>query len=363
MTQLQKLIELKGSVMDKSYDEKEIIKTKIEYSESFRLRVWSVLTEDMELLGKGYRAYYTHIFENFRVWETSETEFQNARGGKLNLDALKADDLYGFLGKKNQPPEGPKRKIEVSKMAVLDAFFQKKYASTARSFESGSHPIEQASVLTSFFSREDDTLPKGGIGTIVEALDGVFLQHLPFPDEEVAKMLDNVGTPAWGIPVFMINTSASNRFVVVHKAYLPLKEGYFKDHLWDDPDQSPTLRTRLSRIEADEFSDAQIWSGIGNVLPLEFDNPVVALDCMLRDRADQQPHLTSLKIFGLDTRENGGLFTAPDTALTVLSGNRHGHFGFCKDLDFFETVKPKTVYTEKFINHVFELKKALGLET
>lgn len=71
----------------------EIIETRADYTQPYRFQLWVALVEDMSLLGMGYRAYYSHVFECFRSWQSQGISFVNHKGKPLFLDALNADDV------------------------------------------------------------------------------------------------------------------------------------------------------------------------------------------------------------------------------------------------------------------------------
>lgn len=337
----------------------QVIKTRIEYSETFRFNLWLALLEDMDFLGKGYRAYHSHMFESFKKWHAQGVEFQNARGGTLNLDALKTDDLYGFLGKKNQLPKGPKRKIENKKIAVIDAFFQRKYPTSSASFESGVDPVEVASSITSFLSStEGDEHSANFVQDTVESLDGVLI-HNPNVADDLELMLRMGGKNEWGIPVFILNKGPNRQSLVVHKVVLVPQTRYFETYFLDDDDYQPTLFSRLQKLPEVDLAELEVWSGVGVVTPLNTFNPLVQVDCVLRERESKQSHVSSLQVHGKRDQDSG-VFKTPLTARTSMDANRSGDFFFVKDLAAFDALVPQPVHTRAFIEDVFSLKRSLG---
>ncbi len=350
------------------------IRTRIDYSDAQRFQIWSAIIEDMDLLGKGYRAYHTHIFESFKKWEAQAIEFQNPKGKSLFLDALKADDLYGFIGRKNQLPKGPKRKLEASKIAVLDAFLKAKFPKISSLPPSGEPPVAHAQMADAFNGLLNQGDSKNhDLTRIVEALDGIFIHSPFFADEELERMVFHMGEPGWGFPLIMVNSRPRSSYCVVHKVFLPIRSEYFEKYAIDsdywendyhdpeDRDLAQKIRARIDTKNQNLNDEIEVWSGAGVVVPHDYANPMVTLECILKHRLSGEPDISSLLIPS-DYEKLGDPFTMPENATTELPNGRQGVFGFGKSREHFDKVAPRRMFTSDFRDAIFDLKQKLGWE-
>ncbi|NCO04093.1 MAG: hypothetical protein GW903_07885 [Alphaproteobacteria bacterium] len=351
------------------------ISTETEYTDAHRFRIWSSIVDDMDLLGKGYRAYHTHIFESFRKWEAQGIEFFNPKGKSLYLDALKADDLYGFLGRKEQLPTGPKRKIETSKVAVLDAFLRAKFPKLLVSNPSGEAPVAHAQMAEALYGLMGKSASNNeSLCRTVKALDGVFIHSPFFPDQELERMVNHMGKPGWGIPLIIVNGRPHSGYCVIHKVFMPIRSEYFKNHTidgehWDSEDdyipgiddKIPTLRMRMDSKNKTGDIAMETWSGIGVVIPHDDGNPMVTLQCHLKCQSTCEIEVSALLVES-DYERLGDPFTMPQVGRTELIHNRQGVFGFCSGREHFDVLTRRMIYTSHFRDAIFEAKEKLGWE-
>lgn len=361
--------------MSKVEKAEEGIETETAYTDAHRFRIWSAIVDDMDLLGKGYRAYHTHIFESFRKWEAQGIGFFNPRGKSLYLDALKADDLYGFLGRKEQLPKGPKRKIETSKVAVLDAFLRAKFPKLSVSQPSGEAPMALAQMAEAFYGLiGEDASNKKNLSSTVRALDGIFIHSPFFADDDLEMMVHHMGKPGWGFPLIIVNGRPQSGYCVVHKVFLPIRSEYFKAYAidgeyWDaerdfnleHADTAPSLRMKMDSKNKNGEIEMERWSGIGAVIQHTYDNPMVTLQCHLKCRSTGKTEISALLVES-EYERFGDPFTMPENGRTELIHSRQGVFGFCNSREHFDRVAERTMYTEKFRDAMFETKEKLGWE-
>lgn len=335
----------------------KVIRTKTDYTESYRFRLWVALIDDMDLLGMGHRAYHSHIFESHRAWEAEGIKFLNAKDQNLNLDALSKDDIYGFLGKKDQAPTGPKRKIETAKFAVLDAFFQAKYPKLTAAFDVDTPVVELISVLRTFLAPE--MAPRGTPQERFElhrSIDGIFF---PRPRFSVADLrtAKKKGEPfARTIPTFIVNARMNH--CVVHKVEFPLRVSYLRT----DSSERDTLETIRPWIERHAPEETKIYSGIGLLNSSEHQLGDPSLACILRDRVLYRPCLTTLQIQRFYEDEKDDPYWVTDGAIESSGDDWWRYFIFCKDPNNYAKMSEEVSYSADFINDVFKFKSKLGSE-
>jgi hypothetical protein len=355
----QRVIQIEEAHVKVVEIKQKIIRTRTDYSQPYRFRLWVALVEDMALLGMGYRAYCSHIFESYRAWKAQGIEFRNAKGGTLILDALTQDDLYGFLGKTEQAPIGPKRKIELSKFSVLDAFFQVKYPTLAASFEVDTPILELVSIFHAFFSKEITTnYSEQDLLELHESIDGIYFPKPRISIAELRRAMQNGETYKRTIPIFIVNSGAGKRYCVVHRVEFPLHSNYLRVET-SEQNMMSLLRPWLERHKP---SETVIHSGIGLIAPSEFGSKNPSLACILRDRVLYRPCLTNLAILRTDIGDI-------DETEWVISGAIESSwqyswmgYRFCKSLGHYATMRTEVSYSADFINDIFEMKNQLGLE-
>ena len=359
--------------MSKFKDVQMSIRTQTEYTDSHRFRIWSAIVEDMDLLGMGYRAYHSHIFESFRKWEAQGFEFLNPKGGRLFLDALKADDIYGFLGRKKQLPKGPKRKLETSKIAVFDAFLTAKFPKLPGFIPPGELSLVHSQMANAFNGIIDDnTVKKDNISSILAALDGIFIHNPFFASDDLEIMIRHMGETGWGIPLFFVNSRPHSGFCIVHKVYLPIRSEYFENRVIDSNDWEfpcfpvarkphPTRRMEIDSRNQNGKNSIEIWSGIGIVIPHNYSNPMATLECILKHRESGESDISRLLIES-EYERCGDDFTIPSHATTELIHNRQGVFAFLKKRAHFDRIQKIRIHSSEFADAIFEIKDKLGYE-
>ena len=339
--------------------EKSVIRTRTDYSQTYRFRLWVALVEDMELLGMGHRAYHSHIFESFRAWQAEKIEFQNAKGRTLIIDALSKDDIYGFLGKREQAPLGPKRKIEVAKFSVLDAFFQKKYPTLASSFEVETPIVELTSIFQSFFAKEVDApiSPREKF-EILKSIDGVYIPKTRLSVADLRKAMKSGEPTDRTIPVFLINCKLGQNHCVIHKVEFPFLSKYMRAES-SEHEVMARLQPWLDRHAPEE---TKIYSGIGILSPSDYVSRSPTLACVLRDRVIYRPCLTTLEINRFD---HGGIdetIWATNGAYEKSGDDVWRYYFFCRDANNYAKISKNFGYSADFLNDIFEMKNTLGSE-
>lgn len=98
------------------------IMTRSKYDDTERFRLWVTLSEDIRKTGTSYRSYHSRMIDALDVATKKGAEFVNPNGSKLNLQMLSQDDLYGFLGRAKDQPNGPGRKIADTKVRIIHAY-------------------------------------------------------------------------------------------------------------------------------------------------------------------------------------------------------------------------------------------------
>ena len=340
----------------------KVIQTLTDYPQVYRFRLWVALVEDMELLGMGHRAYHSHIFESFRSWAAQGIEFQNAKGRDLVIDALRKDDVYGFLGKRDERPGGPKRNIETSKFAVLDAFFRQKYPDLAASFAVQTPTTQLVSVLKSFFAKEpQQTLSNEELHRLFRSIDGIYI---PFPQISVSKIrraMESGEDFDFTVPVFLVTARLQLTHCIVHKVEFPLESRFLRF----GSEASLATKKMVSWIERHRPEQTMIFSGLGvpTDSAVEIGDP--AFSCVLRDRTLYRPCLTTLSINQIryESYPDDGDASWQVAGLHETSGNSYRrYFQFCRDANHYADLKGNLCYSADFINEIFELKEKLGAE-
>lgn len=207
-------------------DKKEAIKAELSYDQPYRFKLWLAVVEDSTNLGMGFRAYLSHVRSSLAIWEQSDIVFVNSKNQSLNLDALKADDLWGFLGKKDEQPQGPKRHIDASKVAVLDVYMKKRFPALAATFAKSTISPEVAAVLRSFFSGGLSSEPEADF---IEPWSGIYISadHLDAQSILRARRIGEI--PKFVVRAVMFRPSARPEFCVAHKIILPFIPDYMND--------------------------------------------------------------------------------------------------------------------------------------
>lgn len=288
-------------------EKREVIKANLAYEQPYRFKLWLAAVEDSTSLGMEFRAYLSHIRSSLHIWEKSGTAFVNVKNERLNLDALKADDLWGFLGKREQQPQGPKRYIDPIKIAVLDVYIKKKYPTLAATLSKSTISPEVAAVLRSFFNRglasepEADTIgPWSGIYVSLDNLDA----------HSILSARRRGEIPRFFVRAVMFQPSEQAEFCIAHKVIMSFKFEYINNRHND----FANLQNFLHIANHYSTKDTVIYSGIALVAYGGITNYDVRLPLMLRDRTTYEPHSSQFYI-----RRSG--YRMHETYIRTIFGN------------------------------------------
>jgi hypothetical protein len=233
----------------------------------------------------GFRAYHSHILRSLSSWREQGVDLQTAHGGQLHFDVLHQDDLWGFLGKKDEQPTGPKRKIQANKLAVLDAYFRIKDPALADSFAEANLGSALVTMLKSFFATSQSHFSRSR--KQFERLEGIYLPKFQLSLESMAEAIKAEHTEPFCVSPIFIRRHMSMDYIVVHKIAAPVRP----EDLPDEPEQQ-----ELRRHLADHSPAATcIYSGVG-LVGTESNLKYMSLACMLRDTVTYDPHLMHLDI-------------------------------------------------------------------
>lgn len=339
---------------------KDTVRTRAEYSLSFRFRLWIALVEDMDLLNMGYRAYHSHIFESFSTWRSGGVNFENSRGRELNIDALKIDDVYGFRGKREQAPLGPKRNIEPAKLSVLHAFFSKKYPELAASFDKNAPISELTTILRSFYTNElDANFSSNDLSDICRLSDGIYLPCISITANGIRRAMKEGRPFLRTVPIFFVCSGLKRDSCIVHKVEFPFRGSYLKQDSIDYEDFA-RLKTWMDRHAAQE---TQIYSGVGIPAASEFQSGNPSLLCVLRDRVLYSPCTSTLEILRMEEGED----LEDPYWITVGAREKSGDdiwrsFLFCQGGKHYDMIKNDICFSADFITDLIDLKTSLGME-
>jgi len=264
-------------------DHSKQIVTDTDYSPEYRFRLWVALVDDLDLLGMGYRAYHSHIMRGFQEWHKAGFKFLHPRGHELNLSELTPDDLYGFLGKLSNHPNGPARNIKVHKFAVLDAFFKTKYPERAAAFKEAQIIESLAYVGRMFFGGSDkrETSRDGSyaLADSINAVQGIYFKE--------SIELNKIGNSSY-FSVLLIRPAPHGKYAYVWKILFPIEEFCIAQDPLLDPDNLPPID--------DGYNTSPIvsYEGVGFIALSSLTNTHYGMACILRDRRTYFPATTFL---------------------------------------------------------------------
>lgn len=337
----------------RSQSEQEQVRAELAYSETYRFRLWIAVLEESSALGMGFRAFRSHVRRSLKLWSDAGTVFLSFKGGALNLDALTDDDLWGFLGKKDERPQGPKRHIQAQKLAVLDVFFKKQYPALARLFGAEQISNELTANLAMFFTAANQTSNEAKRLAAFEAIEGVYVQKLVQiePPDKHNAFLD----PRYQfiVAVFMFSLDKSSGRCAAHKIELPLRSSFIT------PEGSHWRSDEfMSHLERFSISETVVYSGIALISKPRFNQAIMQLSCILRDRTTYDPHLAMFVVSGdanIPGRRSG---------MEWATGGWHIAYDYCgkKLSDMIENEERPGHYTKEMFREIFEFYSRLGLE-
>ena len=282
-----------------SPENRETITAELSYEQPYRFRLWLAVIEDSAALGMGFRAYLSHVRSSLDLWVRSGIAFLNPKNEPLNLEALTADDLWGFLGKKNQAPHGPKRYIEAAKVAVLDVYMKKKFPNLASTFGAAELGPEFAAVLRSFFSRG---LLEEPPTDHIAPWSGIYISGGGVDAQSILRARREGKVFGFVIRAVMLRPSDRSDFCIAHKVILPMLPSYLHE-------------SSRSLVEWDKITylidhhrpkETLIYSGLGLVSHGRDESRNVEVSLMLRDRTTYRPSLSQFVIRRFDGGEEDG---------------------------------------------------------
>lgn len=288
-------------------DNPKFIDTLVRYSPKYRFELWVAIQSEMRELGiTGHRSFYKHLMRSFDAWKSRGIVFSNANGNTLVIEALKEDDIYGFLGAKKDSPTGPSRAIDDRKVAIIDAYF--KASNSRRSITHGDE-TSLHSLLTSFesfFASPNDRISEPRVAEVASRFEGVFSQSPSLVLEQVAAFND-LSLPEMmtarrkllihAIRIFNLNPlpigTFKNVYYGVQRISLPIHRDYFRpdqhgESAVESVQQSPAFLTRSTAV--------RVHTGIAIVSISPSSRHDLSLVCLMRDRTTLEPFLTCLSL-------------------------------------------------------------------
>lgn len=268
------------------------ITTKVNYDPNFRFRLWAVISDDFVSIAEGYRLYHGRITSELSSASRIGWSFTNPNGTELNIGALTPDDLYGFLRKSKDAPDGPGRHISSIKVRVLDAYVQYKYPNIYLSLSNASNVHDLAMPNVKFlhgWARLDKIAELASLLTIFSGL------HMCMTDEKKAES----NSKCYDAVVFSHNLVgvsmhhiAHMPYCVVHEFSMPLEKSFINSDnpisnfiQWESIDNA---RRRHPRV--------QIYSGFAIPVSFDLEYKNVSFIAILRDRVIGVPIAREFKL-------------------------------------------------------------------
>ncbi len=341
-----------------SVGDQATIKADLAYEQPYRFKLWLAVVEDLSSLGMGSRAYLSHVRSSLQLWERAGTVFLNAKGAPLNLDALRADDLWGFLGKRSEEPQGPKRNIDSSKVAILDVYIKKKYPTLAATFGSSSISPEVAAVIRSFFEKGLASETYADPVDYVAPWSGIYVSTSQVNAQSIIRSRRLGEIPHLVVRAVMLRPTKRPQFCVAHKAIIPLRPEYMR--------QEAGMKAEWNKVSAliehHKPKEKVIYNGIALLSRMSKTHADINISLMLRDRTTYQPCLSQFVIHRYD---DVGEDNFDDTVRSVILGRELVNedysipYKYCISDNF--RIK-SDIYTDKLFDDLDKLYFSLGEE-
>lgn len=338
---------------------RDVIVAELTYAETYRYRLWLAAVEDSATLGMGFRAYYAHVLASLDLWKKAGTDFLNGRGGPLSPDILKVDDLWGFFGKKEDNPKGPQRRIQDGKLAVLDAYFKKKYPELASSFSKKVITLELSSILRSFYSATDDgNFFSADSEDLLQSICGVYIKPPLIDLRYIRAKLKDGGSVKLTINVIMLSQDAASNNCIVHILYVPLRSEYISEKSME-LGKAGELGDVLAHHSPPE---TVVLSGLGLIAGKRISGDRISVSSFLRDRVTYEPYLTNIDVVRHE-------YDYPDSKYItkyLFEGYNYGNsnnFIYCGNkTNDLEQLLDISGCSEKFLDYIFDKYHLLGAE-
>ena len=283
----------------------------------------------------------------------------NARGGELRPDILKVDDLWGFFGKKEDNPRGPQRRIQDGKLAVLDAYFKKKYPDLANSFSKKVITLELSSILRSFYSATDEgNFFSADYKDLLQSICGVYIKP-PFIDlRNIRARLKDGGSVKLTINVIMLSQDAASNNCIVHILYVPLRSEYISEKSMELGKVSE-LGDVLAHHSPPE---TVVLSGLGLIAGKRSYDDRISISSFLRDRVTYEPYLTNIDVL----RQEPDYSDSKYVTRNLFEGYNYGNsnnFIYCgnRPIDI-EQLTDMSGCSEELLGYIFDKYYLLGAE-
>lgn len=252
-------------------DEQKIVRAEDAYSVSDRFRLWRSVWREAERLGAGYRALHAHILSTLYALMKSGRRIEDWNGNLINPDALRPDDLYGFMGKTKPEPTGPGRKLNDRKIAVLDVYFKEKKSSDQNTSSSGDAASELRTALYSFFEKQTNT---PWASSRQESRAGIYLPT-QFSSGTILTIQPQYGLSSNRLPMILVSDEVGTEHFKIHRITLPLRlrhfgnSGWALEHLKLEPGDQGNSRVATSvyggvasRVRNAEFKDVETFASV-----------------------------------------------------------------------------------------------------
>ncbi len=213
-----------------------------------------------------------------------QVQFLNAKSEPLWIEALKADDLWGFLGKRDNEPSGPKRKIQADRLAILDVYFKKKFPNIALAFGKKDVSLELSNTIKFFYP---SIVSNDQFAEKFKNWSGLYISQ-----SELASVVINRESPA-GYPYKFIVSAMilqyieERKYFIAHKIDMPLRLKYLNE----DSLGKNLIKSVADTLKRGTKDETVIFSGIGLA-----SNSGKELVCMLRDRTTYDPYFAKFDI-------------------------------------------------------------------
>lgn len=273
----------------------QVITTDDAYGATYRFRLWRATVDDMTTLRMGFRSYYAHVLGSLYIWKKNGVLFQSAKGTILNFESLKQDDLWGFLGKKEDQPSGPKRNISSGKVAVLDAYFRYKFPILARTFAKSNVAPELAMLLNGYFHPNVDFTIDAE--QRLREIEGVYVCRLDYSEIKVRQAIRAGNREFFRCEALIVRHNKEMNYLAIHKIAVPIKIDYINE----------SIRSSIICNYINHHKDSQslIYSGVGILNTHRFStDSILSIACLLRERATYAAYAGEFWFFRKEIEDN-----------------------------------------------------------